>query len=392
MTSHCLLTYLPFFSRSLFLSGSTPFCLFAMSAAAAPPAFTPQQLHLSILQYLTHLQQSGGESAKAAGIVDLEPLEVAIQCLTEATGVSYQPNQILSNDAGLSELYQIGSRTLSSLESHPKYSSFLATLKSSDFFKGIQEGSFEYVQRLEQARQKFQEKFLNGGEQTTEAAPAPAASASAAPVEVTAEMKSAAESAKNEGNALLGKGDHAGAVAKYSDAIKLNPNHAIYFANRAAAYVNLREYKKAIADCESSIFLDPAYPKSHYRLGQSLAALGEHANAIDAFEAALSRSGRDEGMAVTIREQIKISKAKLNPTPAHAGGADPFAALGGMGGLGGLDFGSLLNNPALAGLMNSPEIANMMKSPDMMNMMKVRGKDTETGKRENVLCGMASTN
>lgn len=268
-------------------------------------------------------------------------------------------------DGGLLELFRLGVSSVRSIESQPKFAQFLAQLKGGDFFKGVQPNTLEYNQRMEQARSKFQAKFAESS-----AASSPVAADASVTMTISDADKAAAEAAKNEGNALLGKADHAGAVAKYSEAIRLNPQHAIYFANRAAAYVNLKDYAKAIADCQSSIDIDPAYPKSRYRLGQSYAAQGEYAQAIEAFEAALQRTGKDEGMAVTIREQIKIAQNKLNPpVQAPAGDANPFA---GLGGLGGMDFGALLNNPMISGLMNSPEIAGMMQNPEIMNMMKVR--------------------
>jgi small glutamine-rich tetratricopeptide repeat-containing protein alpha len=277
-----------------------------------------------------------------------------------------------------------------------RFPQFLDLLREKDFFKGVPEGSLEHAKRMEAARAKFEAKYATAPR--TAASPADAAAspsssaADAAPAaEVTAATKAAAEAAKNEGNALLGKGDHTGAVAKYSEAIRLNPAHAIYYANRAAAHVNLKQYSKAADDARDSIRIDPAYPKSHYRLGQSLAALGEYEECLPAFERALALSSKDEGMAVTIREQIRQAKAKLNASAmdtsdmgagGHTGGADPFAALGGMGGLGsmlsglggggagGMDFGALLNNPAIAQMMQNPAMGEMMKNLDFGSLMK----------------------
>lgn len=51
------------------------------------------------------------------------------------------------------------------------------------------------------------------------------------------EDKKAAEALKNEGNAFLSKGQMEQAVGKYSDAIKKNPQNAIYYANRSVPCV-----------------------------------------------------------------------------------------------------------------------------------------------------------
>jgi hypothetical protein len=73
-----------------------------MSSPAASPSLTPAQLHQSILQYLTQLQQAGAVAAKEAGVVDTEPLAVAIELISEATGVKYDPKeQVRPSEDGL---------------------------------------------------------------------------------------------------------------------------------------------------------------------------------------------------------------------------------------------------------------------------------------------------
>lgn len=46
---------------------------------------------------------------------------------------------------------------------------------------------------------------------------------------------------KAEGNALHVKGDHSAARSKYSQAIDLDPDNAILYANRAATYLALKQ-------------------------------------------------------------------------------------------------------------------------------------------------------
>lgn len=45
---------------------------------------TPSQLHASILQYIAQLQAAGNSADN--GVTDAEPLEIAAQCIVEATG------------------------------------------------------------------------------------------------------------------------------------------------------------------------------------------------------------------------------------------------------------------------------------------------------------------
>jgi tetratricopeptide (TPR) repeat protein len=47
----------------------------------------------------------------------------------------------------------------------------------------------------------------------------------------------------------------------YTQAIEERPDHAIYYANRAAAHIRLEEYGSAIADASKAIEVDPDYIK-----------------------------------------------------------------------------------------------------------------------------------
>jgi tetratricopeptide (TPR) repeat protein len=51
-----------------------------------------------------------------------------------------------------------------------------------------------------------------------------------------------AEYLKNEGNTLHKQGKFQAAYRKYSEAIKEDPQNAIYYANRAACSLALKEY------------------------------------------------------------------------------------------------------------------------------------------------------
>lgn len=51
------------------------------------------------------------------------------------------------------------------------------------------------------------------------------------------------------------------AVAGYSRAIDLDPENAVYYANRAAAHVRLENFGLALSDATKAIELKPAYVK-----------------------------------------------------------------------------------------------------------------------------------
>ena len=51
------------------------------------------------------------------------------------------------------------------------------------------------------------------------------------------------------------------AVEGYTKAIELNPDNAVYYANRAAAHIHLENFGCALADASKAIELDPKYTK-----------------------------------------------------------------------------------------------------------------------------------
>jgi len=71
--------------------------------------------------------------------------------------------------------------------------------------------------------------------------------------------QSDAESYKAEGNEAYKQQNYTEAVALYSKAIAANPDSAVYYGNRAAAYLMLDKYADALKDCESALSRDPKF-------------------------------------------------------------------------------------------------------------------------------------
>ena len=85
-----------------------------------------------------------------------------------------------------------------------------ATLTEKGYFQGTEEGSDEYNQRL----QKAKDRLIAEEEKALEA------------------RKEQAEIKKAEGNTFLRESKIQEAISSYSEAIKLYPKNAIYYANR----------------------------------------------------------------------------------------------------------------------------------------------------------------
>ena len=62
------------------------------------------------------------------------------------------------------------------------------------------------------------------------------------------EAAAAAEKEKLKGNEQLRQGNIELAYSSYSRAIALAPDQAVYYGNRAAAAITLKQFKQAVAD------------------------------------------------------------------------------------------------------------------------------------------------
>jgi DnaJ family protein C protein 7 len=95
-----------------------------------------------------------------------------------------------------------------------------------------------------------------------------------------------ADKMKEEGNELFKNGDFKEAIKRYTQAIEQAPSAAIY-ANRAAAYLALKNNSAVITDCEAALSLDPNFVKAYLRLGKAYTSLGRIKEAQDATSHAL---------------------------------------------------------------------------------------------------------
>ena len=71
----------------------------------------------------------------------------------------------------------------------------------------------------------------------------------------------------NRGAAYLGLGKNDEVIRDCSEAIKLDPDLAMAYSNRAAAYLYLGKYDEGIRDCSEAIKLNPNLAQAYYNRG-----------------------------------------------------------------------------------------------------------------------------
>merc|ERR1712004_792170 len=173
----------------------------------------------------------------------------------------------------------------------------------------------------------------------------------------TGEEKEQAEKLKVEGNDLMRTEDFPGAIEKYTKAIELDSSNQVFYCNRAAAHSKMNNHYAAVEDCKRAIDMDPNYGKAYGRMGLAYACVDKHKEAIDCFKKAIELEPDNE----SYKSNMKLAQDKLSA----AGGTSPGPQPGGFpAGLGNMDIGSLLGNPALMNMTQT-----MLSDPNMQAMM-----------------------
>ncbi|GAA5988198.1 hypothetical protein JCM11641_001609 [Rhodosporidiobolus odoratus] len=221
-------------------------------------------------------------------------------------------------------------------------------------------------------------------------APAPAASTVKEP---TAEDKKEADAAKTRGNQLMAKKDYQGAIKAYGEAIEKDATNAVFWSNRAAAYSQIQDHSSAVSDAREALNIDPTFSKAYSRLGHALFSIGEYQEAVDAYEKGLELDPNN----ATMKSSLSTARSKVPAGSASAAGAEegtseversgtPSGGAGaGAGGIPGFP-GMGAGMPGLADMMNNPAIMNMaqqmmqnggldqiMNNPMMQQMMNSMG-------------------
>ena len=113
---------------------------------------------------------------------------------------------------------------------------------------------------------------------------------------------------------LVGRGDVAGAIADYDEAIRLNPEDAYACFNRGVARKELGDVAGAIADYDEAIRLRPEYASAYYNRASIRRAQKEHSYALADYQKLLDLGGgvRD-GDQKKVEGFIRELKLQLSP-------------------------------------------------------------------------------
>ncbi|KAJ3110056.1 hypothetical protein HDU96_006946 [Phlyctochytrium bullatum] len=177
------------------------------------------------------------------------------------------------------------------------------------------------------------------------------------------EAKRQAEALKTAGNKLMAERKYTEAIAKYSEAIELDPSNAVYYANRAAAYSQNGDHSSAVEDAKLAVEADPDYSKAYSRMGHAYFCLGQFKEAVDAYERGLRLDPENASM----KQSLAAARQKIDGPSSPANSSLPDA-----GSPAGLDFASMLGNPNFMNMasqmMSNPAVSQMLNNPAVAQM------------------------
>ncbi|KAJ7555755.1 hypothetical protein O6H91_05G053600 [Diphasiastrum complanatum] len=129
------------------------------------------------------------------------------------------------------------------------------------------------------------------------------------------EEKNFANELRLRGNEQFTTGNLEAAEASYTNSIKLNPQSAAAFANRALCRLRLSKFEGAIEDSTKALSIDHGYWKAYYHRGSALQALGRLEEALEDMKVIVLDSRPGERHVLTRKESLekKLDEASFMP-------------------------------------------------------------------------------
>ncbi|QSZ30562.1 hypothetical protein DSL72_000118 [Monilinia vaccinii-corymbosi] len=120
---------------------------------------------------------------------------------------------------------------------------------------------------------------------------------------------------KTEGNAEFKAGRYTEAIAKYSEALKLDPTNrgtnSKLLQNRALCKSRLKDYAAAIEDCDQALQLDPSYTKAKKTKATALGESGQWEDAVRELKQLQEQEPQDASIAKEVRRaELELKKSK----------------------------------------------------------------------------------
>ncbi|EME50157.1 hypothetical protein DOTSEDRAFT_68876 [Dothistroma septosporum NZE10] len=120
---------------------------------------------------------------------------------------------------------------------------------------------------------------------------------------------------KEEGNAHFKSGRYQRAIDVYNTALEVDPTNkgtnSKILNNRAMCWTRLKQYSKAMEDCDKAIQLDPTYTKARKTRAKALGESGDWEEAVRAYKNIAEQNPEEPGIAKEVRNaELELKKSK----------------------------------------------------------------------------------
>ncbi|KAF7856977.1 hypothetical protein EAF04_009737 [Stromatinia cepivora] len=162
-----------------------------------------------------------------------------------------------------------------------------------------------------------------------------------------------ADALKAAGNKAIAEKNFDEAVAKFTEAIAIEPENHILYSNRSAAYASKRDFENSLKDAEKCTSIKPDWAKGWGRVGTAKQSLSDLLGAHDAYEEALKL---DPNYAAATKGLAQVKKSIDAEAKADGVKGDPTEGLGNM-----------FSDPQLiTKLAANPKTAKFLSDPNFM--------------------------
>lgn len=120
---------------------------------------------------------------------------------------------------------------------------------------------------------------------------------------------------RERGNEDFKNGNYAGAIKAYTICLGMKSKNTIAFSNRAYAYLKLKEYAKAEADCTFALNIDKTHVKSLVRRASARNSLGKHRAALVDLMSAQEVDPSASFIRVDINKTKELLRSAVNRAP-----------------------------------------------------------------------------
>ena len=124
--------------------------------------------------------------------------------------------------------------------------------------------------------------------------------------EPSSETIAKAEDLKGKANEFFKSEKYPQAIDLYTQAIEVNQNNAVYYANRSISYLRSECFGYALADASKAIEVDKAYLKAYYRRAAAYMSLGKYKLALKDYEGVFKARPNDKDAKLKYTECKKI--------------------------------------------------------------------------------------